>query len=110
MISFAVELIITNTVDLITENYNNDQISFYSWIHNSDYDIQYIYEKNFNQFYNNVSYETRVILDYYSYNTYCAMVSFYEINTSLCTLTAFIKIFIFNQFKNADQDQLFLEN
>ena len=96
---------------IISEQYNNDLICFYSWISfSSDYEFTYIYEQIFKKYYlKQFKIETGAILSYYAVNLAHALLSFYEIDTDTCKLSNFIKKFINSQFKNMDIDQLYLD-
>ena len=92
MMEIPVESLTEDITCMISESYNNDQISFYSWMTTSSrMDFQHLYQLNFGEIFIP---EIIVIL---SYNTYCALITFYDFNTDLSTLIQFMNMFIKNQ-------------
>ena len=103
--------IINEVVELIDENYNNHNQSFYMWITEcSDTDFTYVYESQFKLYFlPYITTDTERILSYFSFNLSCAISAFYNIDTNIIHLKLFLNHFIKNQFKSIDQYQLFME-
>jgi hypothetical protein len=102
--------ICTECVQLILDQYNNNYISFYTWLSSSsDYDFVYIYEKIFKKYYlETFKLETGILLSYYAVNLAHAIWSFYEVDRDINKLVLFINKFICSQFKDTDIYQLYL--
>ena len=104
--------IIPNLVEQVTVltgyYYNNIQLSFSTWLNitsEDDFVQNYIseFKKHFLPF---ITTESERVLYIYAKNLSYAMQTFYNFNKKFNDLTLFIDIFIKNQFKNINQDEL----
>jgi hypothetical protein len=94
--------LINSIISLVSYQYNNYQISFFSWlITSSDEDFKYLYiqefKKNFQIYYTK---ESIYLLTCHSQNLSYSIYSFYEIERDFNKLIIFIKNMLNLQFKN----------
>jgi hypothetical protein len=108
---YVIPGITESILNIIKYNWNNYQVSFYTWItYSCDSDFAYIYQTEFKRhFLVFFTPETDRILSYYSQNFANAVWSFYELNKNLETLELFIRKLIHAQFSNIDLEQLFMQ-